>query len=85
MANTITIQLDHVDESITPPLKALTMLRPKVRDELAAREFDKDPAKAECVLIASLCEVGLDTIENLDMADYLKLQKTYQEMQAGNA
>lgn len=83
--STVTVKLDFVDDSVTPPVTELTVRRPKVRDQIAASKASKDPATQECTLFATLCEVSLETITNLDMADYMKVQKVYQDMEAGNA
>jgi len=80
-SNTITLQFP-LDE-IKPPVTALVMRRPKVRDQLAADSQKGSAAERECWLFASLCEVSLETIEELDMADYKKLAEKYEEMTAG--
>lgn len=81
--STVTIALAFVDESITPPVKELVMRRPKVRDQINASKSGSDPATQECTLFSALCEVSLETIENLDMSDYAKLQKAYTDMTEG--
>lgn len=85
MQNITTVKLDFVDEAITPPVTVLKMRRPKVRDQISASKISKDQAGQEVALFATLCEESVETIENLDMADYLKVQRAYQEMEKGNS
>ena len=54
-------------------VSSLTMRRPKVRDERVA----EDEADQEIALFANLCEVSPDTVHELDMADYRKLQEAF--------
>ena len=55
----------------------LEMRRPKVRDERDARRAGDDAAVQEIALFANLCEVPPSVIEELDMADYRRLQDVY--------
>lgn len=55
----------------------LTMRRPKVRDELAVANGGGTNAERELKLFANLCEVDPSALEDLDMADYRKLQGVY--------
>lgn len=55
----------------------LIMRRPKVRDEMA---FTKAPGSQEdkaLFLLASLCEVTLDDLLELDASDFSKLEEQY--------
>jgi len=59
-------------------IKTLKMRRPKVRDQKAASlSADGDVAAMEIALFANLCEVTQETIEDMDMSDYRKLQEAY--------
>ena len=58
---------------------ALSMRRPKVRDMLVGEKKGKSDAEREIHVFANLCEVTPDLIQELDMADYAELQKTYQD------
>lgn len=62
-----------VDGGITE----LMIRRPKVRDMLVAEKLGNTDAEREIGMFANLCEVAPATIEGLDMADYIKLQKVY--------
>ena len=81
----VTIKLEFVDDNIKPPVTKLEMRRPKVRDQITASKAAKDPATQECTLFAALCEVPIETIENLDMSDYTKIQEAYEVMTRGKS
>ena len=53
----------------------LNIRRPKVRDRLAVERIKKTDAEKEIALIANLTEVTTDVIEELDLADYNKVQE----------
>jgi hypothetical protein len=72
-----TINLVHPVMSAGVELRSLSMRRPKVRDQLAVDRDKRSEAEKEVRLFANLCEVAPETIEDLDMADYAKLQETY--------
>lgn len=68
------ITIDGTETSV------LHMRRPKVRDQLLVEKSGlagKGNAAQEVLLIANLCEVAPGDLENLDMADYKKLQETF--------
>ena len=70
-----TIQLQYpvtVDGAV---LEQITMRRPLVRDRLIAEKTPGSDVEKEIRLLANLCELAPDTIEKLDMADYVKLQE----------
>jgi hypothetical protein len=58
-------------------IAALDMRRPKVRDVAANEERKGTDVQKEISLFADLCEVSVDVLEDLDMADYRKLQQAY--------
>ena len=58
----------------------LVMRRPTKGDDMAARRAQPDPKEQECRLFANLCEVAPDVIDELDLADYLRVQKVYTAM-----
>lgn len=72
-----TVTLQHPVKVQGQDYTSLTMRRPKVKDEKAARRAGKDPADHEVRLIANLCEVVPDVIEELDLADYKAVQDAY--------
>ena len=55
----------------------LTMRRPKVRDERDARRDGGGPVDQELRLFGNLCEVAPAVMEELDAADYDRLQDVY--------
>lgn len=60
--------------------KALHMRRVKVRDQILmdkAGKVGKTEGEKEVLLFANLCEVAPDSIEEMDMSDYRKLQEAY--------
>jgi hypothetical protein len=58
-------------------VKALRMREPTVKDQRAARRLAEDPEETEVTLFSSLCGVTADTINNLKMRDYQRLQAAY--------
>ncbi|MDA0782434.1 MAG: phage tail assembly protein [Proteobacteria bacterium] len=58
--------------------ETLIVRRPKVRDRLAVERIKKTDAEKEIVMIANLAEVTVDVIEELDLADYAKIQEVLQ-------
>ena len=58
----------------------LTMRAPKVRDILAGEKAFKNPgAEREIYVMALLCGVTPAIIEELDMSDYVRLQKASED------
>jgi hypothetical protein len=55
----------------------LTMRRPKVRDEVAFTKHSGDDADKTLFLLASLCEVTIDDLLELDASDLGKLESQY--------
>ena len=51
--------------------------RPKVRDRLAVERMKKTDAEKEIAMIANLAEVDIRVIEELDLADYGKIQQSF--------
>jgi len=60
----------------------LNIRRPKVRDRLAVERIKKTDAEKEIALIANLTEVEVAVIEELDLADYNKVQEVLQSFLA---
>ena len=57
--------------------KILHMRRCKVRDRRAAMKISGTDADKEIWLMASLCEVPTEVIDELDEADYAKIQAMF--------
>ena len=55
----------------------LRIRRPKVRDRLAVERMKKSEAEKEIFMIANLAEVEPEVIEELDLADYAKIQGVF--------
>jgi hypothetical protein len=53
----------------------INLRRPKVRDRLAVERSNFSDAEKEILLIANLAELPIEAIEDVDLADYVKLQK----------
>ena len=53
----------------------LHLRRTKVRDCLVVEKFSGSQAEKEVRFIANLCEMAPSDIEELDMADYTKVQE----------
>lgn len=60
----------------------LSIRRPKVRDLLVASKRDATESEREVNLIANLAEMPLETIQDLDMRDYLKIQDVLKDFLA---
>ena len=58
--------------------ETLSLRRPKVRDRLAVERLKKTDAEKEITMIANLAEVTTEVIEELDLADYAKVQEALQ-------
>ncbi len=58
--------------------ETINIRRPKVRDRLAVERMKKTDAEREIALIANLAEISVDVIEELDLADYGKVQEVLQ-------
>ncbi len=69
---TETIKIDGV------VISELTLRRPKVRDRLAVERLGNSDAEKEVALIANLADIPKDAVEELDLADYAKIQEAFQ-------
>lgn len=56
----------------------LTLRRPKVRDRLAVERSGNNDAEKEVALIANLAGIPKEAVEELDLADYAKIQEALQ-------
>lgn len=74
-----TIKLDYPVSHGGTEHKEFTMRRPKVRDLKTAQKQGTSDADHETLMFANLCEVTADVIDEMDMADYAKLQEVYQD------
>ena len=74
-----TITLKYPVNINNNPVHVLKLRRPLVRDMLAAEKMAGSEAEKEIQMLANLCEVELDIIQALDMADYLRVQERCQD------
>lgn len=77
MSKTEEIKLDYPIELEGRKIETLSLRRPKVKDQLAADKGGGSDADKEIRLFANLCEEAPATLEELDSADYRKLQEKY--------
>lgn len=59
-------------------ISELHLRRPKVRDRLAVERLGTNDAEKEVALIANLADIPKDAVEELDLADYAKIQEALQ-------
>jgi len=79
MSNTTQITLDYPVEVDGEKVASLNLRRAKVRDQKLAAKAAGGEAEQETTLFANLCEVSPKVIEELDLADYRKLQQGFQD------
>lgn len=75
----VKIDLTHSIEIDGAKISVIQLRRPKVRDMLSVEKSVDNDAEKEIQLFANLSELSPDNLLELDMADYAKLQKAYQD------
>ncbi len=75
----VKIELTHAINIDGTKVSVLNLRRPKVRDMLSVEKSIDNDAEKEIQLFANLCEISPDNLLDLDMSDYAKLQKVYQD------
>ncbi|KGS54199.1 phage tail assembly protein [Burkholderia pseudomallei] len=76
--DTITIKLEYPITLDGVLRDTLTMRRPKVRDVRGAtKRAQDDDELREITLFAMLADVAPDELEQMDMADYVAMQRAY--------
>ena len=70
-----TLELTYPFKVDGQTINQLTLRRPTVRDRLIADKCQGSEVEKEIRFIANLCEMAPGDIEQLDMADYSKLQE----------
>lgn len=73
-----TVKLEYPILVEGEPIAELTLRRPKARDYLTASRSSANAAEQEIRMICNLAEVSDKVIEELDWADYLKVQQALQ-------
>lgn len=81
----ITITLTEKITVDNKDIKEITLRRPKVRDRLAVERMGQSDAEKEVALIANLADLPKETIEELDLADYNKIQEVLQDFLLASA
>ncbi len=76
-APTVQIELSYPVRSDGTELRVLQLRRPRVKDHLLISKQGGTEEDKEVRLFANLCEVTPETIQDMDMEDYKKLQDTY--------
>lgn len=75
----VKVELTHAIEIDGVKVSVIQLRRPKVRDMLSVEKSTDNDAEKEINLFANLCELTPDNLLDLDMSDYTKLQKVYQD------
>ena len=81
LETTATVTLKHPVEIDGATIETLTIRRPLVRDLRAAQRragAGAPDAEVEVALLSNLCEVTPETLDAMDLADYLELQREYE-------
>lgn len=73
-----TIKLDYPITVDGQNISEITLRRPKARDYLTASRSGSTSAEQEIRMICNLAEVSDKVVEELDWADYLKVQGALQ-------
>lgn len=69
------ITLDYPIKINGAEVTRIRLRRPKTRDTLIARKLHGDSAEQEIALIANLAEWTPEDVQELDVADYRKVQQ----------
>ncbi|MBR1734606.1 MAG: phage tail assembly protein [Alphaproteobacteria bacterium] len=73
--NTFKVELETPIKIDGVQVSELNIRRPKVRDLLAVSKQSGSEQEREVNLVANLAEVPIETIQDLDLQDYLKMQE----------
>ena len=84
MKDCVSIALNYPVQFEGRNVSSLSLRRPIVRDFLIATKTGQDEISREINLFANLCNVSPEMIEQMDMSDYAKLQKTYADFTSGS-
>jgi len=74
-----TVKLDNPITVDGISVSELTVRRPKVRDYLAIERLNGSDLSKEVTLTANLTSVAKEAIEELDIADYVKIQEVLKD------
>lgn len=77
---------EYIDIELSRPIKidgvevkALRMRDIKVKDQIVVSKMKGTDAENEVALMANLCSVTPEEIQQMSMRDYTKLQKAYRD------
>ncbi len=73
--STVKIKLDHPITVNGIPVDEITLRRPTVKDALNSKRNKTSDEEAEMALLANLAGIAPDEFANLDMADFMEVQK----------
>ncbi|MGY4832026.1 phage tail assembly protein [Burkholderia arboris] len=74
----VTVKLNYPIKLNGVECDSFTLRRPKVRDMRGAQKLaPNDAEQQELILFATLADVGPDDIEEMDMADYERVQDAF--------
>ncbi|MDX5487747.1 MAG: phage tail assembly protein [Wolbachia endosymbiont of Andrena praecox] len=74
-----TVKLDNPITVDGISVSELTIRRPKVRDYLAIERLNGSDLSKEVTLTANLTSAAKESIEELDIADYVKVQEVLKD------
>jgi hypothetical protein len=74
---TVEITLDYPINTGNRKVEKLSLRRPKVKDLKAAARFGKSPEDQEFGLFAVLTGLVPEDFDDMDLADYVKLQDSF--------
>lgn len=75
METNIKINLEYPINVNGVNISELIIRRPKVKDRLIAEKINGNQADKEIRFVAMLCGLAPENIEDLDMADYTRIQE----------
>lgn len=73
-----TITLEYPFTSGGQMVTSITLRRPKVKDQIAAEKTSSVASEVEIAMMANLAGLAPKDIQELDLADYRKLQKAFE-------
>ena len=80
-STTITLKLDFPYTLASgDELKEVTLRAPTVRDRLARAKDRRDNDEADAVMLATLCGLDLNSIIDMQQADYSRVEEAFNEL-----
>lgn len=78
------VELDYPIKVSGVETSTVFMRRPTVRDEIAVEKSKDSQGMKAAKLIANLCELDLDTVLDMDAADFNRLEDAYAGFRKGS-